>query len=233
MALLGFMIVVFCLAFFVSIPISIVFIWTVVRHLIYGTWKDLSSSEMTAGFVCTIIAVIGIILLVSSEMDKRKTKGRECGAVCLDGLPGFKREQAVHLTLDIKDLSLLFDDRKEQKVALKFRQITKLNYIDWEGDISRWVAGSDGYSYPGLFEGTRVYVPPTEGYSKTEKLRVKQALEIQYRDQRGIPRSIVLDASKDGSYAEALLESLCRCTRLPAPQYIKPVKPVKPGPKYL
>lgn len=196
--------------------------------------------ELVLGLIVTLLfllSLLGVIGAIQEEIEKQKSKGRECKAVCLDGLPGFKREQEVHLTLDIKDLSLLFDDRKDQKIALKFQQIKKLNYIDWEGDITRWVEGSNGYSYPGLFEGTRVYVPPTAGYSKTEKLRVKRALEIQYRDQRGVPRSIVLDVSKDGSldgsYAEALLESLCRCTRLPAPQYIKPVKPAKPGPKYL
>lgn len=228
MVFLGLIICVLGIAYF----FSALFVLALVLALFSGN-LDLSNIGAGPTLACIIIFAIGTVCLVYAEKEKAKTKGRECGAVCLDGLPGFKREQAVHLTLDIKDLSLLFDDRKDQKVALKFQQITKLNYIDWEGDITRWVEGSNGYSYPGLFEGTRVYVPPTEGYAKTEKLRVKRALEIQYRDQKGIPRSIVLDISKDSSYTESLVESLCRCTRLPVPQYIPPVKPAKPGTKYL
>lgn len=210
-----------------------------------------NSPEMAGPFICVFIFVIVAVVLINNELDRKKNKGRECRAFYMEGLPDFEREQRLRLTLDVKNRIILMDGLKElnspsqyqtltrlsglktAQVALRLQQITKLSYIDWEGEISRWVPGSSGYSYPGIFEGTRHYVPPTEGYFKTEMLRVNRALEIRYQNQSGVPSRIVLDISKDTSYAEALLESLCRCTRLPAPQYVPPVKAANPGPTYL
>lgn len=217
----------------------ILFSWTVVFwssfvEKDYG--EKMIAGEMVLGLIVTILfllSLLGVIGAIYEEIEKKKNKGKECDAVCLEGLPGFKQEQAVHLTLNLKDLSVLFSDRKETEVRLKFQQIMKLNYICWEEDVVRWKSGSNGYSYPGLFEGTRVYVPPTSGYSYTEKLKVDWALEIQYRDQRGLRDRIVLKIGRYDDYVDKWLETLCRCTKLPSPQYIEPVKPVKPGPKYL
>lgn len=210
--------------------------------------------ELILGIIITILflfSLLGIIGIIHEEIERRERKGRECRAFYMEGLPDFEREQRLRLTLDVKNRIILMEGLKElnspsqyqtltrlsglktAQAALRLPQITKLSYIDWEGEISRWVPGSSGYSYPGLFEGTRHYVPPTEGYFKTEMLHVNRALEIRYQNQSGVPSRIVLDISKDASYAEALLESLCRCTRLPAPQYVPPVKPANPGPTYL
>lgn len=228
MAFKGFMILVFIFGYFASAIETLVFL----ANLIGGS-VDFTEDDLTAPTIWVLIFIFATILLVFQEAERRKTKGLECRAICLDGLPSFKREQITNLTLDVKNRILFFGDLKEEKVAIKLQQISQLNYIDWEGDVSRWKPGSPGFSYPGIFKGTRVYVPSTSGYAYTEKLRVNRALEIRYQGQDGIKGRIVLDISKDENYAEKLLESICRCTRLPAPQYIQPVKPAKPGPKYL
>ena len=230
---------------------SAIFVLALVLSFLSGN-MDLSAVGIGPTLFCVATFIIGTISLVYSEKERaRKTKGRECNAACLEGLPDFEREQRIHLTLDVKNRVILMDGKKvkdvpskhqqytltkhlkETQVRLRFQQITKLSYICWEGEVTRWEPGTSGFSYPGIFEGTRHYVPPTEGYFKTETLRVNHALEIRYQNQIGVPSRIVLDISKDTSYAEALLESLCRCTRLPVPQYIPPVPSPNPGPKYL
>lgn len=213
--------------------ISIVFVLALIFAFMSGN-MDLSAIGIGPTLFFVAIFAFGTIAVVYSEKERaRRTKGKECDAVCLEGLPGFKCEQALHLTLNLKDLFVLFSDRKETEVCLKFQQIIRLNYICWEGEVIRWKSGSNGYSYPGLFEGTRVYVPPTSGYSYTEKLKVDWALEIQYRDQYGLRDHIVLKIGRYDDYVDRWLETLCRCTNIPAPQYVEPVKPVKPGPTYL
>lgn len=230
---------------------SAIFVLALILSFLSGN-MDLSGVGIGPTLSFVAIFIIGTAGMVYSEKERaRKTKGRECNAACLEGLPDFEREQRLHLTLDVKNRVILMDGKKvkdvpskhqqytltkhlkETQVRLRFQQITKLSYISWEGDVSRWQPGTAGFSYPGLFEGTRYYEPPTPGYDYTETLKVSRALEIQYRDQAGFPSRIVLDTSRDASYAQALLEALCRCTNLPAPQYIPPVQPPQPGPKYL
>lgn len=239
----------FTLLCVISVPISISFLVTLIQGP-FGGGKDFSDGAMLLGSICTLVVIIGILRFVENERRRSVTKGRECRAVCLDGLPGIQREQLTNLALDMKNEVILIKglkdsvglpkhllkgkyELKETDVCLRFRQITRLNYTDWEGDVTRYVPGTSGVSYPGIFEGTRYYEPPTPGYFKTEALRVSQALEIRYRDQGGVPQRVVLDISGDSYYAQALLESLCRCTRLPAPQYVPPAKPAPPGPRYL
>lgn len=200
----------------------------------YGA--EMMGGELVLGIIITILFLLSLFVFVAciyEEIEKKKTKGLECDVSFLEGLPDFKIEQSLHLTLDIKSRVILFGRLKESQVRLRFQQITKLNYICWEGNISRWVPGSSGFSYPGLLKGTRVYVRPTSGYTKHEKLTVDGALEIQYKDKNGFPARIVLKIGQDDDYVDKWLESLCRCTMLSAPQYIPPVKPEKPGPKYL
>lgn len=235
---------------FICSPVVFLFVLEMLRHLVTLN-GDFSGVDMEVGVVCTAIVLPGLIWLIMSERKRAKRKGWQCRVHCLDGLPGFKREQITDMTLDLKNMVILMDglkyravpakhqwststdDLKEIHVCLRFEQIVKLSYICWEGDVTRWKPGTNGFSYPGLFEGTREYVPPTSGYAYTEKLRVDPALEIQYRDQGGVPRRIVLDIRKDKRYAAALVESLCSYAALPHPQYVAPVEPSKPGPTYL
>lgn len=219
-----------------------------------GYGAEMMAGELILGVIITILfllSLLGIIGSIYDENERRKRKGRECRVIYLEGLPDFELEQRLCLTLDVQNRVILIDGLKEldahskdqslkrvsglkdTQVRLRFQQVTKLNYIYWEGEISRWVSGSSGFSYPGLFKGTRVYVPPTSGYFKKEKIKVDGALEIQYQDQKGFPEHIVLKGGRNDDYVEKWLESLCRCTRIPAPQYIPPIKPAKPGPKYL
>lgn len=214
----------------------ILFSWTVIFwssfvEKNYGS--EMIAGELILGIIITILFLWTFIAIIYGEIEKKKTKGRECDATFLEGPPDFKIEQNLHLTLDVKNRVIIIDRLKETQVRLRFQQITKLNYIYWEGDVARWRSGSPGFSYPGFFKGTRVYVRPTSGYSYTEKLKVDWALEIQYRDQKGLPARIVLKIGRYDDYVDKWLVSLCRCTRLPAPQYIEPVKPAKPGPRYL
>lgn len=216
------------------------------------TWSlDSHDSRMGFGLVCTIVFITGIALIISTERDCKKVMGRELYVSCLEGIPDFEREQRLHLTLDVKNRAILMDGQKakdvpskhqqytptkhlkDTQVRLRFQQITKLNYIYWEGDVSRWEPGTIGFSTPGLFKGTRMYVPATRGHFYKEKLKVDYALEIQYRDQKGFPDRIVLKVGSRDDYVDKWVEALCRCTNLPAPQYVPAVKPEKPGPRYL
>lgn len=239
--------VLFWFMFVLAIPGSIGFLSDIIKIC---TNSDVPSSALGFEFGCAFFVVTGIIILVNNELDHRKTKGREWDVTHLEGIPDFEREQRLHLTLDVEDRVILIDGRKakdvpskhqqytltkhlkDTQVRLRFQQITQLSYIYWEGDISRWEPGTMGFSAP-LMGGVRMYVRGSSGYAYTEKLKVDYALEIRYRDQAGSPARIVLKVGSRDDYVDKWLEALCRCTNLPAPQYVPPVRPEKPGPRYL
>lgn len=242
-----FLSLILAIAYIISIPVAL----AVILAFMSGN-LDTSASGLVPALCSIPIFIIGTIMLAYEEKERaRRTKGRECDVTHLEGIPDFEREQRLHLTLDVEDRIIIMDGQKEKdvpskhqkytvtehlkdtQVRLRFQQITKLNYICWEGDVSRWEPGTMGFSAPGLFKGTRMYVPGTRGYAYTEKLKVDYALEIRYRDQAGSPARIVLKVRSRDDYVDKWLEALCRCTNLPAPQYVPPVKPEKPGPRYL
>lgn len=237
----------------ISFPASAIGTLLFIAQIMGGS-IDLMHDDLTVPAILVFILIFDILFWVyvvtGDAKTQGKTKGRECDVTHLEGIPDFEREQRLHLTLDVKNRVILIDGRKakdvpskhqqytltkhlkETQVRLRFQQIAGLSFIDWEGNVSRWEPGTMGFSAP-LMGGVRMYARGSSGYAYTEKLKVDYALEIRYRDQAGVPARIVLKVRSRDDYVDKWLEALCRCTNLPAPQYVPPVEPEKPGPKYL
>lgn len=156
------------------------------------------------------------------------------GSRHLEGLNGVDYNTSIALRTWPEKKHVVLKCQEEQ-IVLPFTQIVQINFITWEKTFARERSPTGEAFIGGLIGGEAMAIASAieaKGKTKAEKVKVTDALEIQYRprgDYRTI-KSIIVDPGHPRSHAVQWAETLCRCAGLPGPQYITPQPK---GPTYL
>ncbi len=157
------------------------------------------------------------------------------GTEHLEGIKGYSYKDYIGLEVKRAEECVEFENLNKQKILLPFKQIISVNFITWEKtlvkDLNPLAEGIVG----GLIGGSTMAVVSAidaKGRTRSEKVKVEGAIEIQYHpqgDSRAIER-IVVDPGHPKSMGEKWAKTLCRCAGLPEPRHIEPEAK---GPTYL
>ena len=153
----------------------------------------------------------------------------------LEGVAGYGYKEYIGLGIEKDKGYVDFENLKKEQTILPFSQIVQVNFITWEKTIVKALNPMAEGLVGGIIGGHTMAVVSAidaKGRTRSEKVKVKNALEIQYHpkgDFRTI-KSIIVDPGLPRSMGEKWAKTLCRCAGLPSPQRIEP-KPQ--GPQYL
>lgn len=151
----------------------------------------------------------------------------------LEGLGGASLQERIRVFTDKNNEWVEFEVQKN-KTILPFSQIISINFIPWEKTITKALNPLAEGIVGGLIGGDAMAVVSAidaKGRTRSEKVKVPCALEIQYHprgDSRTV-KSIILDPLVK-SMATEWAETLSKYAHLPEPQYITPQPK---GPTYL
>ena len=157
------------------------------------------------------------------------------GADHLEGVIGYGYKDYIGLWIKKDEEYIDFENLKKEKTILPFNQIVQVNFVTWEKTITKALNPLAEGIVGGLIGGDAMAVVSAidaKGRTRSEKVKVPFALEIQYRPKRGVKtvKSIIIDPGRPRSMGEKWAKTLCRCANLPAPRYIEPQPK---GPTYL
>lgn len=121
-----------------------------------------------------------------------------------------------------------------EEMILPFNQIIQVNFITWEKTIVKALNPLAEGIVGGLIGGDTMAVVSAidaKGRTRSEKVNVPYALEIQYHPKGDFKtvKSVIISPTIKGT-AKEWAETLSKYANLPAPQYIQPEKK---GPTYL
>lgn len=156
------------------------------------------------------------------------------GSRHLEGVIGYGFRDYIGLGIEKDSEYIDFENLKKERTILPFKQIVSVNFITWEKTITKALNPIAEGIVGGLIGGDTMAVVSAidaKGRTRSEKVKVERALEIQYHPQGDcrVVKSIVVDPSVR-STGEKFAKTLCRCAGLPEPQYITPQPK---GPTYL
>ncbi len=156
------------------------------------------------------------------------------GADYLEGVIGYGYKDYIGLWIKKDEEYICFENLKKEKTILPFKQIVSVNFVTWEKTITKALNPLAEGIVGGLIGGDAMAVVSAinaKGRTRSEKVKVPFALEIQYHPKGDFrtAKSIVVDPSVR-STGEKWAKTLCRCVNLPAPRYIEPKAK---GPTYL
>ena len=147
----------------------------------------------------------------------------------LEGLEVVPYNERVGLVVHTGENDLEIEYNKE-KILLPLSQIVQINIITWEKTFTKAVSPLTAGIVGGLIGGDAMAVVSAidaKGQTRTEKVKLERALEIQYHpmgDSRTIRKLVFWDKFDFAQKKDTIRfsEKLCRLANLPAPQYITP-----------
>lgn len=151
----------------------------------------------------------------------------------LEGLGEASLQERIRVFTDKNREWVEFEVQKN-KTILPFSQIVQVNFIHWEKTITKALNPMAEGIVGGLIGGDTLAVVSAidaKGRTRSEKVKVSCALEIQYHprgDSRTV-KSIILDPLVK-SMAKEWAQTLSKYANLPEPRYITPQPK---GPTYL
>ena len=148
----------------------------------------------------------------------------------LEGVAGYQYNDYFGVRIKCNEGYIRLEDSQEHQTILPFNQITQVNFITWETTFTKAVSPLTAGIVGGLIGGDAMAVVSAidaKGQTRTEKVKLERALEIQYHpmgDSRTIRKLVFWDKFDFAQKKDTIRfsEKLCRLANLPAPQYITP-----------
>lgn len=155
----------------------------------------------------------------------------------IEGLKTIPYNERVGLVVHTGESNLEIEYNKE-KILLPLSQIAQINIITWEKTVDKALNPLAEGIVGGLIGGHTMAVVSAidaKGRTRSEKIKLEKALEIQYHpqgDYRTIKRLVFWDKSDFAGKKDTIRfsEKLCRLANLPGPNFITPEPQ---GPTYL
>lgn len=182
-----------------------------------------------------IAGAVVLFFVVAFVVDGKREDQWGMPASHLEGIEGYKYDDYIGVSIKRNEKHLRLKDLKDQRIILPFSQIVQVNFITWEKTITKALNPLAEGIVGGIIGGETMAVVSAidaQGRTRAEKVKVENALEIQYHpkgDYRTI-KSIIVRSGLTRNDTVKWANTLCRCANLPAPQYITPQPK---GPTYL
>lgn len=145
----------------------------------------------------------------------------------LEGLAGYQYNDYIGAGIEKEEDYLELEDRKKQKVILPYKQIVSVNFVTWEKNIVKALNPLAEGIVGGIIGGDAMAVVSAidaKGRTRSEKVKVERAVEIQYHpkgDLRTV-KSLIFRSHLTRNDTIKWANTLCKYANLPAPQYITP-----------
>lgn len=188
--------------------------------------------------ICIVVVIAVVCWATCWKMDEKREREESwvLPADHLEGLEGVAYKDYISLVTKKELLHIEVKIKiNGQTMILPFKQIVQVNFITWEKTITKPLNPMAEAAVTGLIAGEAMGVAAAidaKGRTRSEKVTVKDALEIQYHpkgDFRTI-KSIIVDPGSPKSHGQKWAKMLCRCANLPGPNF---VEPKEKGPTYL
>ncbi len=153
----------------------------------------------------------------------------------LEGVAGYQYNDYIGVRIKRNEKYIRLEDSKEHQIILPFNQIAQINFITWEKTITKALNPLAEGIIGGIIGGDAMAVVSAidaKGRTRSEKVKVEGAIEIQYRpkgDLRTV-KSLIFRSHLTRNDTIKWAKTLCKYANLPAPQYITPQPK---GPTYL
>lgn len=184
--------------------------------------------------LAVVILVIAIIFLFI-VVDGSKEYQWGMPADHLEGVSGYQYNDYIGLGIEKDDGYLELENRQKEKIVLPFKQIVSVNFVTWEKTITKALNPLAEGIVGGLIGGDAMAVVSAidaKGRTRSEKVKVKEAVEIKFHprgDSQAI-KSLLFRSHLTRNDTMKWARTLSKYANLPTPQYITP-KPK--GPTYL
>lgn len=184
--------------------------------------------------IAGVVGLVAIFIVACFIVDGKIEDQWGLGADHLEGAAGYGFKDYIGLGIEKEAQYIDFENSKKEKTILPFGQIVQVNFITWEKTIVKPLNPMAEAAVTGLIAGEAMAVAAAidaKGKTKSEKVKVTDALEIQYHpkgDMRTVKKIIVDPCGR--STGQKWANTLCRCAGLPEPRYIEPQPK---GPTYL
>ncbi len=143
----------------------------------------------------------------------------------LEGVAGYQYNDYFGVRIKCNEGYIRLEDSQEHQTILPFNQITQVNFITWETTFTKAVSPLTAGIVGGLIGGDAMAVVSAidaKGQTRTEKVKVENAVEIQYHpkgDLRTV-KSLIFRSRLTRNDTIKWANTLCKYANLPAPQYI-------------
>ena len=184
--------------------------------------------------IWVIVGIIAVFLIVSIIWDGQREERMAIFLNHLEGVDGvpYKDGISVRVQTEVKCLQL---EHNKNEILLPFNQIVSVNIITWEKTIVKALNPMAEGIVGGLIGGHTMAVVSAidaKGRTRSEKVKVENALEIRYHPN-GVHQTI--KGITFGEVASKVMivqfaKTLCKYANLPGPNFVEP-KPQ--GPQYL
>lgn len=153
----------------------------------------------------------------------------------LEGVDGYQYNDYLGIRIKRNEGYVRIEDLQEKQILLPFNQIVSVNFVTWEKTITKALNPIAEGIVGGLIGGDAMAVVSAidaKGRTRSEKVKVKEAVEIKFHprgDSQAI-KSLLFRSHLTRNDTMKWARTLSKYANLPTPQYITP-KPK--GPTYL
>ena len=153
----------------------------------------------------------------------------------LEGVEGYQYNDYIGVLIKRNEGYLRLEDRKKKIIILPFSQITQVNFITWEKTIVKALNPMAEGLVGGLIGGHTMAVVSAidaKGRTRSEKVTVERAIEIQYHPRENLraTKSMVFSSHLTRNDTVKWVKTLCKYAELPD---FKIIPPKSHGPQYL